>query len=386
MSKIFTKQMLILGVVTFLYMFSISMTNPVIAGLCALLGGSGLAMGVVGGLSSFVSLFCRPFLGSLIDRNDRRKLGLIGLAFMWFGGMICGLSPNVWLLLVGRLAVGVGLAISSSTFSTWVATSLPPDQIGQGMGLYGVIQALSMAIAPALGLWVADLVSSRLTCLISAAMNMISILMVLPLTDEHYIKAAERNRTNSFEGKQIFIPRLLPVALLMFLFCVPYNGTMAFLETSIIDRGLDFSAGPYFTIFAIALLVTRLTLSRFLDAYPYRLFVWMCIPFGVLSMLCLQWMHGIGMMIVSAIFLTFSYGIIQPVSQAAGIRSASEEQHGIANCTYYIGMDLGMAFGPMIAGGVYQSLGNSALFYVMAAFPLLAIPVSLCCHTSLRNL
>lgn len=248
MSKIFTKQMLILGVVTFLYMFSISMTNPVIAGLCALLGGSGLAMGVVGGLSSFVSLFCRPFLGSLIDRNDRRKLGLIGLAFMWFGGMICGLSPNVWLLLVGRLAVGVGLAISSSTFSTWVATSLPPDQIGQGMGLYGVIQALSMAIAPALGLWVADLVSSRLTCLISAAMNMISILMVLPLTDEHYIKAAERNRTNSFEGKQIFIPRLLPVALLMFLFCVPYNGTMAFLETSIIDRGLDFSAGPCYSL------------------------------------------------------------------------------------------------------------------------------------------
>ena len=103
-------------------------------------------------------------------------------------------------------------------------------------------------------------------------------------------------------------------------------------------------------------------------------------------MLCLQWMQGFGMMVVSAVFLTLSYGIIQPMSQAAGIRSVSEDQHGVANCTYYIGMDLGMAFGPIIAGGVYQVAGNEAVFYAMALFPLLAIPVLLLCQKTLKRL
>lgn len=386
MQKIFTKQMIVLMIVTFLYMCSLSMTNPVMAGLCALLGGGGLIMGVIGGLSSFVSLFCRPFLGDLIDRCDRRKLGVIGLAGMGIGGLICAFSPNVYVLFFGRLCAGIGLAISSSTFSTWVAASLPPEHIGQGMGLYGAIQALSMAFAPALGLWLSEFADSRLTCLIAALLNIASVFMVIPLEDKHYSKVKSVPQKEVSASKQIFIPQLLPVALLMFLFCVPYNGATAFLETFVVNRGYSFNAGPYFTIFAIALLVTRFALSKFLDSCPYRLFVCICIPFGVLSMLCLQWMQGFGMMVVSAVFLTLSYGIIQPMSQAAGIRSVSEDQHGVANCTYYIGMDLGMAFGPIIAGGVYQVAGNEAVFYAMALFPLLAIPVLLLCQKTLKRL
>lgn len=389
MKNIFSRQMLILGGVTFLYMFSISMTNPVMAGLCGVLGGNGFIMGIIGGLSSFVSLFCRPFLGGMIDRNDRRRLTLIGLACMGVGGTACALSPNVAILFAGRLCAGIGLSVCSSTISTWFAASLPPEQIGQGMGLYGVIQALSMAVAPALGLWFAARTNARLPCFIAAMLNIISIFMVIPLTDAHYtehIVRIQRIQTNTSKGNQLFICRLLPLALLMFLFCVPYNGTTAFLETSVVDRGLSFNVGPYFTIFAIALLLTRFALSRFLDTYPYYVFAWACIPFGVLSMLCLQWMTGIGMMFASAVFMSLSYGIIQPVSQAAGIRSVSEDQQGVANCTYYIGMDLGMAFGPMIAGGVYQILGERSLFYTMAIFPLLAVPVLLLCGRTLKKL
>ena len=65
----------------------------------------------------------------------------------------------------------------------------------------------------------------------------------------------------------------------------------------------------------------------------------MCIS----SMLLLQWMNSMGFMVLSAIALTLSYGIIQPVSQAASIRSVPKNQQGVANCTYYIGLDLGMA-------------------------------------------
>lgn len=386
MHKIFTKQMVILTVVTFLYMCSISMSNPVIAGLCALLGGGGMIMGVIGGLSSFVSLFCRPFLGKLIDHYDRRRLGLIGLLGMGVGGLICTFSPNVYVLFVGRLCTGIGLAVSSSTFSTWFAASLPPERIGQGMGLYGVVQALSMACAPAIGLWLANLMDSRLTCMIAAILNLASIFLIFPLKDYNYLSHQSVALDEHAKDHRFIIPNLVPLAILMFLFCVPYNGTTAFLETVVSDRRLTFNAGLYFTIFAVALLVTRFALSKFLDNYPYRYFVWMCVPFGILSMLFLQWMNSFCFMVLSAIALTLSYGIIQPVSQAAGIRSVPKDQQGVANCTYYIGMDLGMAFGPIIAGGAYQMAGDNAVFYIMSLFPLLAVPILLICQNSIKKL
>lgn len=386
MKEIFTKQMVILTMVTFLYMCSISMSNPVMAGLCALVGGGGMIMGVIGGLSSFVSLFCRPFLGNLIDHYDRRQLGLIGLLGMGVGGLICTFSPNVYILFWGRLCAGIGLAICSSTFSTWFAASLPPERMGQGMGLYGVVQALSMACAPAIGLWLANSINSRLTCMIAAILNLVSILLVFPLKDYNYSSHQSAVKDESAKKCQFFIPELIPLAILMFLFCVPYNGTTAFLETVVSDRKLAFNAGLYFTIFAIALLITRFALSKFLDNYPYRYFVWMCIPFGIFSMLLLQWMNGFSFMMLSAITLTLSYGIIQPVSQAACMRSVSKDQQGVANCTYYVGMDLGMAFGPIIAGATYQIAGESAVFYIMSLFPLLSVPILFVFRNSIKKL
>ena len=102
-----TFQMIILMVSTFLYMCSISMSNPIMAGLCGQMGGKGAIMGVVSGLSSFVALFFRPFFGDLIDRQDRRKLSLVGSAFMTLGGILCATAPAITLLLLGRFCLCV---------------------------------------------------------------------------------------------------------------------------------------------------------------------------------------------------------------------------------------------------------------------------------------
>ena len=97
-------------------------------------------------------------------------------------------------------------------------------------------------------------------------------------------------------------------------------------------------------------------------------------------------MNGFSFMMLSAITLTLSYGIIQPVSQAACMRSVSKDQQGVANCTYYVGMDLGMAFGPIIAGATYQIAGESAVFYIMSLFPLLSVPILFAFRNSIKKL
>lgn len=374
MRRFFTAQMLGLLVATFFYMASIMMPGPIMAGYCAQLGGGALFMGAVGGLSNFTSLFCRPFLGELIDRHSRRNLSLLGLGSMVLGAGLCALAPSVWVLLPGRVFTGAGYALCSGALSTWVAASLPREHVGQGMGFYGVVQAVAQALSPAVGLWVAVAASYRAACMLASGLALAGCMLLLPLRDQTHpitVEAAKKRR------RQFFMPELLPVALTVFLFCIPYNGTSAFLATVAAERELSFGVGSFFTIYALFLLGVRLVLSRMLDRAPFRRIVLFCVPFGVASMLCLHWMRSWRMMVLAAFLLTFAYGMIQPVCQAAGIKAVEPDRHGVANCTYYIGLDLGLALGPLLSGALYQTAGQERLFLALSLVPLLAVPVSM---------
>lgn len=56
------------------------------------------------------------------------------------------------------------------------------------------------------------------------------------------------------------------------------------------------------------------------------------------------------------------YGIMCSVCQSTAILLAGPERRGLANSTYYIGLDSGMTLGPMIGGFLYGNVPLN-LFY-----------------------
>lgn len=77
------------------------------------------------------------------------------------------------------------------------------------------------------------------------------------------------------------------------------------------------------------------------------------------------------LMFFAAIFMAGGYGIMCSVCQSTAILLAGKEKRGLANSTYYIGLDLGMSLGPIIGGMLYGSVD------IKAFYPLLAITVPL---------
>ena len=63
------------------------------------------------------------------------------------------------------------------------------------------------------------------------------------------------------------------------------------------------------------------------------------------------------------------YGIMSSVCQSTAILLAGKNKRGLANSTYYIGLDLGMTLGPVIGGVLYGNFGIS-LFYPMLMFTI----------------
>jgi EmrB/QacA subfamily drug resistance transporter len=99
--------------------------------------------------------------GSLGDRLGRRRIFLIGVIWFALASALCGLSPNIQVLVAARALQGIGgalltpgsLAIIQATF----VTDDRPKAIGSWSGLGGV----AAAIGPFLGGWIVGSIGWR---------------------------------------------------------------------------------------------------------------------------------------------------------------------------------------------------------------------------------
>lgn len=78
------------------------------------------------------------------------------------------------------------------------------------------------------------------------------------------------------------------------------------------------------------------------------------------------------MLLLAAIFTAIGYGLMSSVTQAQAVVIAGRERSGIANSTYYAGIDLGMSVGPFVGGLVYGRL-SAVWFYPVL---MLTMPVA----------
>ena len=67
-------------------------------------------------------------------------------------------------------------------------------------------------------------------------------------------------------------------------------------------------------------------------------------------------------MLLAAAFMAGGYRMMCSACQSKAILLAGEGKRGLANSTYYIGLDLGMSLGPMLGGVLYGNV-SIQMFY-----------------------
>ncbi|MFG2000981.1 MFS transporter [Spirillospora sp. NPDC048911] len=89
--------------------------------------------------------------GSLGDRFGRRRIYLIGV--IWFGlaSLLCGLAPNVGVLIVARALQGVGGALIVPGSLALIQDSFHPDDRNRAVGWWAGISGVAGAAGPLLG-------------------------------------------------------------------------------------------------------------------------------------------------------------------------------------------------------------------------------------------
>ena len=151
-TKLLTRDISLILAASFFYMACPMMVTPLIAGFSESLGASAVLMGLVGGMMNVVSLCCRPFVGNLADKISKYRLSTIGSLLMIVACVGYIFAPTPAVVVGARIINGVGFSLCSVCMATWISSLLPKERVGAGMGLYGTMNALAMAIAPALGI------------------------------------------------------------------------------------------------------------------------------------------------------------------------------------------------------------------------------------------
>ncbi|GIF10658.1 MDR family MFS transporter [Actinoplanes teichomyceticus] len=92
-----------------------------------------------------------PLWGKMADLYSKKLLIQLSLALFVLGSLIAGLAPNVEILLVSRIAQGVGAGGMSALAMIVMAAMIPPRELGRYSGMFGAVFGVATIAGPLIG-------------------------------------------------------------------------------------------------------------------------------------------------------------------------------------------------------------------------------------------
>ncbi|HHD0043017.1 TPA: DHA2 family efflux MFS transporter permease subunit [Staphylococcus aureus] len=91
-----------------------------------------------------------PITAYLFNKYSYRKLFLVALVLFTIGSLICAISMNFPIMMVGRVLQAIGAGVLMPLGSIVIITIYPPEKRGAAMGTMGIAMILAPTIGPTL--------------------------------------------------------------------------------------------------------------------------------------------------------------------------------------------------------------------------------------------
>ncbi|GAB3399524.1 DHA2 family efflux MFS transporter permease subunit [Schumannella luteola] len=103
--------------------------------------------------SAYLLAYAVPLLitGRLGDRFGPKNLYLAGLVVFTLSSLWCGFAGTIEMLIVARIAQGLGAALMTPQTMAVITRIFPPDKRGAAMGIWGSVAGVATLVGPILG-------------------------------------------------------------------------------------------------------------------------------------------------------------------------------------------------------------------------------------------
>jgi MFS family permease len=352
------------------------------------IGQSTVLSGILAAVFSASAGLARIICGPIIDRSGRYRAIIAGTIMLFAGTLACADVHTVWGLIVCRMLQGIGFGAATTATAAAAADALPLERLGEGIGYFGLGQAIAMSIGPALALFLAgtDPASNMffgLACIAGVAV----ICGALCTYEKHvdrlpetaaYRMQIERNQTaGKTEGRaplktirdalklsNLLERNALPGALPILVLSPAFGFGIFFVGLYGTTIGVD-SPGLFFTISALTMVICRLASGRFMDAIA---------PITLATLYTATGLVAYGLLIAApaqpalfyaaGLFYGITLGISMPLNQTVAVRNTPPARWGKASAVFLLANDIGIGLSTLIWGFTNQIFG---------------FPVTLCC-------
>ena len=366
------KQILPLSSIIGLRFFGLFIVLPVLSAYALELEGAtpllaGIAMS---GYAFTQALFQVPF-GKLSDSLGRKKTLLIGLLIFILGSVICALSDNIYMLLVGRFLQGAGAI--GSVVTAMIADLVKEEQRAHAMAIMGGVIAMSfsaaMIIAPIVGgNWGVDKLFWITAFLSVMAIGILFTSVPKPPTIVHSYSEKESKFIDVFRDKaltRMYITFLFHSSIMtMAFFIIPIVMTQ-----SIDDGGFGWEKIELWKVYLPAIVLGILAMAPsaiFGEKYGKGREVFMVsvisIFFGFMAM---GFADSALVFSIGVTLFMIGFMMFEPLLQSFVSKFAKVHQKGaaigVANTFGYIGITIG----GLLAGWLMQNYDRATLSLIV---------------------
>jgi len=373
-----------------------------------LIGGSSLIAGVFISVYAFSALLMRPFAGLLSDKYGRVKLLIIGATVLAVFSVAYGLTAVILILLGIRIIMGFGFGMQSTCGNAAAADVVPKSRLAEGLGYFALHSSVAQAIGPGIALAIVAggaLKDFQTLFFVSAFMSAASVVTNCLITYERKRKLLEKTAAECPEENREIIPeqhpeiseKPLPKTFLSFEYAVFVPMVVLILINIGIVGVFGFMApfakwkelgnpGLFYTITAIGVIISRLTLGKIVDKLGADVVV---IPGIVVIVTCLTlfpFIESRTALFILALPFGLSQGALFPTINAMLFKRCSPARRGTTAGAYYTALDIGYSAGAPLLGALADALDYRFIFWVAAVFAVIGLFVYLmACSDRLYN-
>ena len=125
-----------------------------------------------------------PLSGWLSSIMGRKNFYMSCVALFTISSFLCGLAPNLAMLIVCRVLQGAGGGGLQPSEQAILADTFPPAKRGMAFAVYGIAVVTAPAIGPTLGGWITDNFTWRWIFFINIPVGLISLLLTSRLIQD----------------------------------------------------------------------------------------------------------------------------------------------------------------------------------------------------------
>ncbi|MFZ3214637.1 MAG: DHA2 family efflux MFS transporter permease subunit [Candidatus Acidiferrales bacterium] len=134
-----------------------------------------------------------PMSGWFSQLIGRKRFYMSCVALFTVSSFLCGLAPNLSMLIVFRILQGVGGGGLQPSEQAILADTFEPRRRGMAFAVYGMAVVLAPAIGPTLGGWITDNFNWRWIFFINIPVGIISLLLTnMLISDPPYMQQQKR--------------------------------------------------------------------------------------------------------------------------------------------------------------------------------------------------